>query len=99
MEPAIAWKNKTDARALPGARVGHARPTWIGYVSETRGRVGRGISGMAGSVGGMLFFQVAGRVLEATGNYALLFAICAAAYGAGFLALHAPAPKLARIEV
>jgi ACS family hexuronate transporter-like MFS transporter len=58
-----------------------------------------GIGGMAGSVGGMIFFQIAGRILERSGNYALLFTICVAAYGAGFIALQALAPKLQQAEV
>ncbi|MGC4071923.1 MAG: MFS transporter [Nibricoccus sp.] len=58
-----------------------------------------GIGGMAGSVGGMIFFQIAGRILERSGNYALLFTICVAAYGAGFVALQLLAPKLERAEV
>ncbi|ATC66078.1 MFS transporter [Nibricoccus aquaticus] len=58
-----------------------------------------GIGGMAGSVGGMIFFQIAGRILESSGNYALLFTICVAAYGAGFVALQLLAPKLTQAEV
>jgi ACS family hexuronate transporter-like MFS transporter len=53
-----------------------------------------GIGGMAGSVGGMIFFQIAGRILEYSGNYGLLFTICVAAYGAGFVVLQLLAPKL-----
>ena len=58
-----------------------------------------GIGGMAGSVGGMIFFQIAGRILEHSGNYALLFTICAVAYWVGFLALQFLAPKLERMEM
>lgn len=43
-----------------------------------------GISGMAGSIGGMVMAQVAGRVLESTGSYLPLFLIASASYLCGW---------------
>lgn len=65
-----------------------------------------GIGGMAGSIGGMLFPAYAGWLLdryEKLGSpqtgYAILFAICAAAYVTAFLIGHVLAPKFERVEV
>jgi ACS family hexuronate transporter-like MFS transporter len=59
-----------------------------------------GIGGMAGSVGGILFPWVSGRLLDhfhARGSvadgYAVLFGICASAYLLAFAAHHALAPR------
>ena len=64
-----------------------------------------GLGGMAGSIGGILFPWVCGRVLdryEAIGNptagYAILFALCAFAYLIAFFIHHLLAPRLEPIR-
>ena len=64
-----------------------------------------GLGGMAGSIGGILFPWVCGRVLdryEAIGNltagYAILFALCAFAYLIAFVIHHLLAPRLEPIR-
>lgn len=59
-----------------------------------------GIGGMAGSIGGMLFPIISGKVLDhfaATGNvtagYAILFGVCGSAYLLAFALNHVLAPK------
>jgi ACS family hexuronate transporter-like MFS transporter len=59
-----------------------------------------GLGGMAGSIGGILFPWVCGRVLDryhalgnATAGYAILFAICAFAYLIAFALHHLLAPR------
>jgi ACS family hexuronate transporter-like MFS transporter len=65
-----------------------------------------GIGGMAGSVGGIIFPAVAGRLLDhfqAAGNvtagYAILFAICGSAYLVAFLANHLLAPRFEQVKM
>jgi ACS family hexuronate transporter-like MFS transporter len=65
-----------------------------------------GIGGMAGSLGGIIFPTVAGRLLDhfqAAGNvtagYAILFAICGSAYVVAFLANHLLAPKFEQVRI
>ena len=54
-----------------------------------------GIGGTAGAVGGMLIAQFVGYVLEATGSYALIFAVAGCAYLVALAALHLISPRLA----
>jgi len=58
-----------------------------------------GLGGMAGSIGGILFPWFSGWILDqyganATGGYAVLFAVCASAYLLAFGIHHMLAPKL-----
>lgn len=53
-----------------------------------------GIGSAAGSAGGVLFAAMIGRILQATGSYAVLFAIAASAYLVGLLILTRLAPGL-----
>jgi ACS family hexuronate transporter-like MFS transporter len=59
-----------------------------------------GIGGMAGSIGGMIFPWVSGRVLDhfkaagdSTAGYDLLFTICGCAYVVAFAIHHFLAPR------
>jgi MFS transporter, ACS family, hexuronate transporter len=59
-----------------------------------------GIGGMAGSIGGMIFPWVSGRVLDhfaaagdKTAGYSLLFALCGCAYVVAFVIHHLLAPR------
>jgi ACS family hexuronate transporter-like MFS transporter len=63
-----------------------------------------GLGGMAGSVGGILFPWISGRVLDhyhalgnVTAGYTILFAICASAYLVAFGIHHLLAPRFERI--
>ncbi len=65
-----------------------------------------GIGGMAGSVGGILFPIVAGKVLDrftaandVTSGYAFLFGFCGVAYLLAFATSHLLAPKFVPIEM
>ncbi|MEZ2353031.1 MFS transporter [Caballeronia sp. RCC_10] len=53
-----------------------------------------GIGGMAGSIGGVLFSEVIGQVLQRTGQYWALFAIGALAYLVAFGVMHVLTPKM-----
>ncbi|KND61154.1 Hexuronate transporter [Candidatus Burkholderia verschuerenii] len=53
-----------------------------------------GIGGMAGSIGGVLFSEVIGQVLQRTGHYWVLFAIGASAYLIAFAIMHILTPKM-----
>jgi ACS family hexuronate transporter-like MFS transporter len=53
-----------------------------------------GIGGMAGSIGGVLFSEVIGQVLQRTGHYWVLFAIGASAYLIAFAIMHMLTPKM-----
>jgi ACS family hexuronate transporter-like MFS transporter len=66
-----------------------------------RGAVGSvvGIGGTIGAIGGMGMAWFTGYILDATGSYATLFAICASAYFIALLAVHLLSPRLARVEV
>jgi MFS transporter, ACS family, aldohexuronate transporter len=64
-----------------------------------------GLGGMAGSIGGILFPWVCGRVLDryhalgnVTAGYAILFAVCASAYIIAFVIHHLLAPKFEPIQ-
>lgn len=53
-----------------------------------------GLGSSAGSVGGVLFATLTGRILEVTGSYAVLFVISASAYLLGLLLMTRLAPGL-----
>lgn len=53
-----------------------------------------GIGGMAGSIGGVLFSEVIGQVLQRTGHYWVLFAIGASAYLIALAVMHGLTPKM-----
>jgi len=53
-----------------------------------------GIGGMAGAVGGMFIAMLVGAILQATGNYLLIFVIAGFAYLAALTIIHLFAPKL-----
>jgi MFS transporter, ACS family, aldohexuronate transporter len=54
-----------------------------------------GIAGMAGAVGGMLFSEVIGQMLQHTGHYWMLFAMGALAYPLALAILHMLSPRMA----
>ncbi|MEI6000471.1 MFS transporter [Paraburkholderia bengalensis] len=54
-----------------------------------------GIGGMAGSIGGVLFSEVIGQVLQRTGHYWVLFAIGALAYLLALAIMHVLTPRMA----
>ncbi|MFM7397712.1 MAG: MFS transporter [Verrucomicrobiota bacterium] len=59
-----------------------------------------GLGGFVGSIGGMIFPIVAGRILDSNVNgYAVLFAFCAFAYVVAFAIHHLLVPKLEMAEV
>jgi MFS transporter, ACS family, hexuronate transporter len=65
-----------------------------------------GLGGMAGSMGGMIFPFITGRLLDhyksagnETAGYALLFAICAFAYLVAFTVNHLLAPRFEQVEL
>ncbi len=64
-----------------------------------------GLSGMAGSIGGIIFPWFCGRILDryhalgnVTAGYAILFAVCASAYLIAFVFHHLLAPKFEPFE-
>jgi ACS family hexuronate transporter-like MFS transporter len=65
-----------------------------------------GLGGMAGSVGGILFPWVTGRLIDqfkaagdVTGGYTILFGICASAYLVSFVIHHLLVPKLTPLSL
>jgi ACS family hexuronate transporter-like MFS transporter len=56
-----------------------------------------GIGGMMGAVGGMLFTEFVGQILQATGSYRILFIIAASVYLIALLVIHILSPKLLRV--
>jgi ACS family hexuronate transporter-like MFS transporter len=56
-----------------------------------------GIGGMMGAVGGMLFSQFVGQILQATGSYRILFIIAASVYFMALLTMHILSPTLQRV--
>jgi ACS family hexuronate transporter-like MFS transporter len=59
-----------------------------------------GLGGMAGSLGGMIFPIVAGRILDVSSNgYAILFAFCAFAYVVAFAIHHLMLPRLEKAQI
>ena len=64
-----------------------------------------GLGGLAGSLGGMMFPYLIGRLLDAfksadniTGGYRILFGICAGAYLVAFGVNHLLAPRFEPID-
>jgi ACS family hexuronate transporter-like MFS transporter len=57
-----------------------------------------GLGGMAGAVGGALFAELVGRVLQATHSYGLLFAGAASVYLIAIVVLQVLAPRLRRVQ-
>lgn len=54
-----------------------------------------GIGGFAGAMGGVLFQNATGRILDATGNnYTIIFTICGLAYVGALLVIHLLVPRL-----
>lgn len=53
-----------------------------------------GIGGMAGSIGGVLFSEVIGQVLQRTGHYWVLFAIGASTCLIALGVMHMLTPKM-----
>jgi len=53
-----------------------------------------GIGGMAGAVGGMLFAELTGQILQWTGSYVPIFIICGFAYLVSLSIVHLLAPRL-----
>jgi len=66
-----------------------------------RGAVGSvvGIGGTVGALGGMGMALFTGYILDSTGSYEILFAICASAYLAALLVVHLLSPRLAPAKV
>lgn len=65
-----------------------------------------GIGGMAGSIGGIIFQPLVGRILDyftkardKTVGYNIIFLICGLAYLVAWLAMHLFAPKMTRVEL
>jgi MFS transporter, ACS family, hexuronate transporter len=57
-----------------------------------------GIGGMAGSVGGVLFSVSAGKILQLTHSYVMLFAVSASAYLISIAIIHMLAPNLKKVD-
>jgi ACS family hexuronate transporter-like MFS transporter len=57
-----------------------------------------GIGGMMGAVGGMLFTEFVGRILQATGSYRILFIIAGSVYFMALLVIHILSPRLERVS-
>ncbi len=66
-----------------------------------RGAVGSviGIGGTAGALGGMGMALFTGYILDRTGSYQVLFAICAITYVVALLAVHLLSPRLDPVKV
>ena len=58
-----------------------------------------GIGGTVGALGGMGMALFTGYILDATGNYSVLFAICASAYVLALLVVHLLSPRLEPVRV
>jgi ACS family hexuronate transporter-like MFS transporter len=58
-----------------------------------------GLVGMCGAIGGMLVAKITGYVLEATGNYQLIFFGAASAYLLTLLVVHLFVPRLERVTL
>ena len=54
-----------------------------------------GIGGTVGALGGMGMALFTGYILDATGSYEVLFAICASAYVLALAVVHLLSPRLA----
>jgi ACS family hexuronate transporter-like MFS transporter len=55
-----------------------------------------GMSGMAGSIGGMLIAEVVGLILQRTGSYHAIFAIAPCTYLLAICLIHLIVPRLER---
>lgn len=66
-----------------------------------RGAVGSvvGMGGTVGALGGMGMALFTGYILDSTGSYEILFAICASAYLAALLVIHLLSPRLAPVQL
>jgi ACS family hexuronate transporter-like MFS transporter len=58
-----------------------------------------GIGGTVGALGGMGMALFTGYILDATGSYSVLFAICASAYVVALLVVHLLSPRLEPVRV
>ena len=65
-----------------------------------------GIGSMAGSVGGIIFPEIVGRILgaykgagDAQGGYAIIFLICGSAYLVAWGVMHLFAPRMAPVRL
>jgi ACS family hexuronate transporter-like MFS transporter len=58
-----------------------------------------GIGGTVGALGGMGMALFTGYILDATGSYSVLFAICASAYVLALLVVHLLSPRLEPVRV
>ncbi|CAD6531816.1 MFS transporter [Paraburkholderia metrosideri] len=58
-----------------------------------------GLGGMAGSLGGVLFSEVIGQVLQRTGHYWVLFAIGALAYLVALAIMHLLTPRMSAVRL
>ncbi|HSI10425.1 MAG TPA: MFS transporter [Chthoniobacter sp.] len=58
-----------------------------------------GIGGMAGALGAMGLLKLTGAILNASGNYTLLFIIAGSAYLLALAAMHLLVPRLAQAEL
>lgn len=57
-----------------------------------------GLGGMAGAIGGMLVATLAGFILQLTGSYLVLFAICGSVYLIALYVFNRLAPNLEQVE-
>jgi ACS family hexuronate transporter-like MFS transporter len=58
-----------------------------------------GIGGTVGALGGMGMALFTGYILDTTGSYEVLFAICASAYFLALAAVHLLSPRLAPARI
>jgi ACS family hexuronate transporter-like MFS transporter len=57
-----------------------------------------GLGGMAGAIGGMLIATLAGFILQLTGSYVVLFAICGSVYLLALFIFNRLAPQLEQVQ-
>lgn len=57
-----------------------------------------GIGGMLGGIGGMIMAKSVGQVLETTGGYGPIFAVCGCIYLIAVLVIHLLTPKMAPVQ-
>ncbi|MDP2883570.1 MAG: MFS transporter [Ignavibacteria bacterium] len=57
-----------------------------------------GLGGMAGAIGGMLIATLAGFILQLTGSYVVLFAICGSVYLLALFVFNRLAPQLEQVQ-
>ncbi len=51
-----------------------------------------------GAIGGMLFTQFVGQILQATGSYRILFIIVGSVYLIALMVIHLLSPRLQRVN-